>query len=227
MLLLALIDKWSKLEGWWAIGMPIVVVIAAAIAFVMTWAALRATLDWRRYGGLPLRIDPAPARIGQALRGRLTVREILPSTTKFQMGVSCIGYRIDGSADSRTMKSQKRWRDERTVLGRRKGGGTLVEFLVELPSDQPPSDIVGKPVKGRASGELIAWHVDVYADVPGIDLYRSYVIQVRSPSRSKWEMSGTLIAAEATPTLAVEDDDGGRVVFHLPVRGRGKRTKTR
>lgn len=142
-------------------------------ALLLAWAVYE-MLNHRKFRGARLELDTVPAEPGHEMRGRIVVPSpVLPRE----------GFVLTLSAH--------RWEEYRTSKGKRghrqvdlwnarhviKDGaaatrlGTTLPFAIEVPANQPATDIED-PEHG------VRWHLLVEANLPGVDLHHRYDVPV-------------------------------------------------
>ncbi|MEM9529440.1 MAG: DUF3592 domain-containing protein [Pseudomonadota bacterium] len=134
------------------------------------WAIVE-VLRWRRYGRTTFVLESLPARLGDRLRGQVSISDALPAN-EVALRVSCLESRTSGSGKNRSTSTRVLWQDEVTAgLTRGPAGQRLAAVDFPLPADQPARDV-------SDSRHKIEWTLEAEASVPGPDLKASFDLPV-------------------------------------------------
>lgn len=181
--------------------------------------AMKRTMEWRRFGVTPLRLDPFPGSIGGEVGGSIRVNQVVPRDAIANVQLSCVYvYTRNSGNDSETRRDIK-WQDQQQVNIEPGINGSLIKFRFTTPDDLPDSEVMRTP-----SHE---WILEVTSKLPGVDLNRTYVIPVfktDTPRQSaRWsnpvEHSSGMISV---PTRIMQvSQTGNGLHLHFPIfRGR-------
>ena len=138
---------------------------------LLVWA-VRRSAEWRRFGAVPVVLDPFPGAIGGQVGGYLDIRLPYDSTTRFEMTLTCIKSYMSGSGKNRSRRENAVWQDEQTVAPESGPLGSRVRFRFDVPADLTPADAL------RSESRYHLWRLSVQADLPGTDFNRDYDIPV-------------------------------------------------
>jgi hypothetical protein len=135
-------------------------------------AAIRTTLQWRRFGNSELRLKTLPGRIGGVFQAQLAVPSLVSSIQKFHLRLTCIRRTVSGSGKNRRTREELLWEDERVapreVLSF-ESTGTCVPVFFRVPADQPES-MAGNPA--------ILWRLEATAELPGVDYQEKFEVPI-------------------------------------------------
>ncbi|RKX34829.1 MAG: hypothetical protein DRP71_05835 [Verrucomicrobia bacterium] len=135
-------------------------------------AAVRATMQWRRFGNSELRLKTLPGRIGGVFHAQLAVPGMASSIRQFNLRLTCVRRTTSGSGKNRSTREELLWEDER-VAPRQvlsfESTGTCVPVYFRVPADQPES-MTGNPA--------IVWRLEATALLPGVDFEEKFEVPV-------------------------------------------------
>lgn len=196
----------------------------AMLAFVavflgLLYAAVRTTLGYRRYGRLELVMDPYPGAIGGEFGATLDLRERFDSRTPFPVTLACLHSYTSGSGKSRSTRTSTVWQAEGLAQPLAAHRGTRLGIRFAVPGELPAS--------APTSSDYHFWRLNVVAEVPGIDLDRSFTIPMLPGSEVSRELAGVPFSDTAGPAPEIPPDilrirsHGGGTEFFYPT-GRHK-----
>jgi len=167
--------------------------------FIVIWA-VRSTLQWRKFGQIPVVLNPFPGSIGGQVGGTIETRYPYDPTNKFLLRLSSIYSYESGSGKNRSRSERLNWQDEAISHTEMGLYGTRIVFRFDVPPELPTSDYFNR---GR---DYNLWRLNVTADLPGVDLDQDYEIPVY-PTAQKSTLSGRDLenAANATAEMATEN----------------------
>ena len=126
------------------------------------------TLNRLKYGQVELNLPAEKPVLGGEVAGSLALPERAAQATRVRVELRCLKVGFSTDSKGRSTRSEKReWYEERFFTVRRDGARALAEFRMKVPDD---------PVISR--NEPYIWEVQVVADLPGVDMSRSFVIEV-------------------------------------------------
>lgn len=128
----------------------------------LLWEAARRTLQVRTFGDIKLRMDPFPASIGGEAGGTIDLPVRFSGDNIFAVSISCeqIFKSRDGS------RKELVWVETGNAASGPGPAGTKISFRFAVPASQQPT------------GDSYQWTVRVTAELPGLDLDRSFIIPV-------------------------------------------------
>lgn len=145
------------------------VLLFPAAGLWMGWMAVRALLDWRRFGPTPLWLDPHPGCAGGQVGG--TVKLGMPATgDPFRVTLQCVHVRVSGSGKNRRRSESVVWQHHQPPLVEADTGGTRLRFLFDVPGELPASS--------EESRNYHFWRVALKGKPGGHKLERYYEIPV-------------------------------------------------
>jgi hypothetical protein len=169
--------------------------MGAAYLFV----AVRKTLEWIKYGALSLYLE-APAATGERLNARLTLPEALRPAPILKATLACVA-KVSSKSDnksSRTESESDLWSETKNVPIAWAGSSGQVQLQFDIPVSQPATDLPEDGVL-ELNRAYHRWEIRVGAEVPGIDLDRSFEMHV---AQGKAPPPATGTAAPAPPASA-------------------------
>ncbi len=162
------------------------------------WSAYRAvlkTMEWRRFGRLYLDLDPFPGSLGGDAGGTLELPVVFRGNVRFDVSLSCVHSRISGHGKNRSRHESVVWRGKAAVPGEPGVRGTRVRFRFAVPEQLPQSE--------PESHNYHYWAVHLRADLPGVDLDRTFEVPVFETDQPMRSRSRVPYAAEVAAGLEV------------------------
>ena len=135
---------------------------------LVTWA-IRQTLNWRRFGTTPLKMDPFPGAIGGDVGGAVELRLGYNPKYRFRVTLTCHHVTTRRTSDGSETVRDAQWQDEQLAEVQPGLHGTRLRFLFQTPDDLPGSS------KGDGGYE---WTVQITASLSGTDFDRSWEVPV-------------------------------------------------
>lgn len=178
------------------------------VGFCLLWEALRRTLQIRIFGDIQLRMDPFPASIGGEAGGTIDLPVRFSRGNVFAISLSCEQV-IRHHNGSRT---ELLWQDAGCAAATPGPAGTRIAFRVAVPATESPSS------------DSHQWTVRITAELPGLDLDRSFVIPVIREESSRISslsvpLAPDLMPREDLPTETVQvNHQGERLLLRYPCR---------
>lgn len=171
------------------------------------YVAVRQTLEWKKFGDVPVTLDPFPAAIGGQAGGTIELPVPFDSSHQFRVTLSAVHSFESGSGKNRSRREKMHW--EQSVIGYAEPGlyGTRVQFRFDIPDGLPPSDAA------KLDDDYDLWRLSLQADLPGADIDRDYEIPAY-PGTAKSRIGDRAAAAIATATkTATENDVRARITL--------------
>lgn len=170
--------------------------------FWLLWEAARKTLQIRTFGDIRLRMDPFPASIGGEAGGTVDLPIHFSSGNVFAVFLCCeqvIKHR-DG------IRKELIWLETGRAASTLGPAGTRIAFRVAVPATEPPSS------------DSHLWTLQITAELPGLDLDRSFVIPVireQTPGTSSLNvpLAPDLMPCEELPVGTVQVSRQGEVLM--------------
>lgn len=115
-------------------------------------------------------MDPFPGSIGGDVGGTLQVNIPYDSKLACKVTLSCIYSYMSGSGKNRSRRESIKWQDEGFARVLPTVRGVDLQFRFEVPDNLPVSE--------EQNDSYHLWRLNVEADIPGVDLDRSFEIPV-------------------------------------------------
>ncbi len=187
-------------------------------AGLLVWA-IRATLQWRRFGRTVFEMAGIPGVIGGPLRGIIRIPSRFPTPQDgFEITLNSVRRRRRRTGKSRSTEEKVLWQDQR-ILERPLTGnalsGTVLPVLFAIPFDAQESNF-------EDPNDKILWRLRVAATLPGVDLDESFEIPIYRTDESSQDFvleEGRLSEYERPSRLEDVLRRRGAVVRKLPAGG--------
>jgi hypothetical protein len=152
------------------------ILLFPAIGLFLIYKALQSVLEYRRFGKVPLVMDPYPGAIGGHMGGKIQVSQLHHSLTsepsaEITVRLECLYSYISGSGKNRSRKENIKWAEEGHPLIQGSARGTELSFRFDLPDNLPEADV-------EQTGSYHFWRLNVNANIEGVDLNRQYNVPV-------------------------------------------------
>jgi hypothetical protein len=208
----------------------IIALIFPCVGVGLLYAAVRSTLQYRKFGNSIFEMSLLPGVPGGRLQGIVVTNKEVAPPKGFAVSLTCVNLVTTGAGEERSTSEHVRWRDEKVAsvdllpsdLTRT---GVPIDFI--LPADVNPTD-------EENSDNRWIWRLDVHAEVDGTDFRASFEVPVfrAAPRRlsiaiapEKIELAAELPAPPAAREIhaaRVRDlDDGALEVYFPPFRHPG------
>ncbi|MGD8560711.1 MAG: hypothetical protein PVH04_13660, partial [Gammaproteobacteria bacterium] len=196
---------------WGALFVLIFVVIGVGILVM----ALRKTLEWRRFGTTLLTMDPHPGAIGGQVGGNIDVKLPYRPGTKFSVVLSNIYSYVSGSGKNRSRREKVIWQDKAHIEAGHGMQGSRIAFCFDVPDNLHASE--------PHANNYHKWTLEVHAELPGIDLDRSFEIPVfPTQQRSAIAKSANTVSDSLADTHTgtdITDSDSPLYIREHPASG--------
>lgn len=136
------------------------------VGFWLLSVAIRKTLQVRKFGEIVLQMNPLPGSLGGEVGGVVELPVPFRAGQAFSVSLSCQKSTRHNNGTTQELV----WQDTGRAVAAPAAGGTRIAFRFAVPAQLPPS--------GDAPVGSHQWVVRVTADLPGIDLDRSFQIPV-------------------------------------------------
>lgn len=167
--------------------------------------------EWRRFGRVPLRMDPWPGAIGGDMAGSLDLPLPFDTRNRFRVTLACLHSETRGSGSDRSQHESVCWECEGVPVARSGPQGTRLLVRFRVPAGLPASEPVA------ASYHL--WRLQVDGEVPGVDFNRRYEIEMQpgealSQAHARLPYSDENAGPPRLPpeVVTVRDDARGRIL---------------
>ena len=153
--------------------------------------AVRKTLEWKKFGKIPVILDPFPGSIGGQVGGTIELPHSYSMGTQFTVTLSNIYSHKSGNSKNRKQSEKIIWQD--TAIAYTESGlyGTRIVFRFDVPEGLNASDALKDSSNSylcklnlKATGILrnnsnyYLWRLNLKATLPGVDIDRNYEIPV-------------------------------------------------
>lgn len=170
--------------------------------------AVRLTLSSRKFGSVVLTLDPHPGSIGGDVGGYVDVPVPHDPALPFHVSLACTRTWVSGSGKNRSTHHDVKWQDEKWLLAEPLDAThSRLWFHFEPPAALPVSE--------APSNDYTHWTLNLAAELPGLDLARSYELPVFATG----QRSSAVVAARVRVSL-VQDASAIEALTQLtPVPG--------
>lgn len=175
----------------------------------LLWWAISRTLEWRRFGAAPFRMDPFPGAIGGHVGGAIDLNLPFDPQARFQLTLTNLYSYESGSGKNRSRKENAKWQDRLVAHAEPSSTGTRLTFRFDVPDELDESD-------AQQDGKSYhLWRLNLTADLAGPDIDRDYEIPVYATgAESRW------VSAHAARNARSEQDriDDAAVIKAVDIR---------
>ncbi len=161
----AIPEVWRK-EG----ALALIILLFPMVGMGLLFWAIKMTREWRRFGVTPLAMDPFPGAIGGDVGGEIELSVPYVSNLTCEATLSCLYSYESGSGKNRSRNERVEWQDSGYTRVERTARGMKLRFRFAVPEGQRPSE--------EESGDYYFWRLSIRAQLPGVDLDRSFTIPV-------------------------------------------------
>jgi len=163
--------------------------------------AVRQTMEWRRFGKAPLKLDPFPGSIGGHVGGTIEVNLPFDSTHRFSLTLTCLNSYISGSGKNRSRKERAEWQESQVAHVSPGASGSTVSFRFDVPEDLRSSDA------DRSDERYYIWRLNLNAELPGTDIDRDYEIPVYATGQASRDLSNFSINEARSEQAQVDTEE--------------------
>jgi hypothetical protein len=153
----------------------LIAVLFPVAGLFLLYKAIRRSLEYRHFGKVVYRMDPYPGGIGGHVGGHIQVKNLdfrrASEAQTLLVKVECVYSYMSGSGDSRSRRESIKWAEQGTPKIDNAHKGTRLAFRFDIPAGLPPADV-------EQTDAYHFWRLGINAEIPGIDLDRSYNIPV-------------------------------------------------
>ena len=186
----------------------LLVLLFPAVGLFLIYLAIQSTLEYRRFGRVLFTMDPFPGAIGGHVGGTIQVKNLdyrrASEAQNLSVTLECVYSYVSGSGKNRSRSESIKWAERgQPKIGNAIEGVNLV-FRFDVPEHLPQADV-------EQSGDYHFWRLSVSAEVPGIDLNRSYNIPVFATGETSRNI-GHDISAQAAAARKKEADAAGLAI---------------
>jgi len=146
-----------------------------------------------KFGESTFELSDAPAPIGGALEGTVTLGRMIQPLEGFAVKLTCIHRTVTGSGKSRSVQEVPLWQNNQQVMSDTSG---TVPIGFSLPEDCRETSAVNRD-------DRIFWRLDVSAKVPGLNYASQFEVPVAQAELSAAEVAeGRKLRAEEAVEIA-------------------------
>ena len=184
-LLFQFMDIWNE-KG----AVSLLALLFPVIGLGLLYWAIKLTLEWRKFGRTPMKMDPFPGSIGGDVAGEIFLNTRHDPAQVYEVTLSCLYSTVSGSGKNRSRSEKVVWQDSgyaRSVIDM---AGVKLMFRFQVPDGLNETDD-----KEESSYHL--WRLNLHAEMDGADLDRDFEIPVYATAESARKVS--VLSTEEQP----------------------------
>lgn len=195
-------------------GMAYLVLLFPLAGLYLLFIAIRKHAEWRRFGNIPLVMDPYPGAIGGEMAGYIDLPVNRDPGNRYLVTLACIRRYVSGSGKDRSTRESVKWEDEGTPVASTGPLGTRLAIRFRVPPGLPASE--------PASSDYHCWRVLVDSDIPGVDFERQYEIEMQPGEEASLVFENITPTSENGPAIQIQENvvqirtEAGCRVFDYP-----------
>jgi hypothetical protein len=186
----------------------LLILLFPAVGLFLIYKAIHRTLEYRRFGRVLFTMDPFPGAIGGHVGGHIQVKNLdyrrAREAQNLSVTLECVYSYVSGSGKNRSRRESIKWVERGQPKIDNAIEGVNLVFRFDVPEDLPQADV-------EQSGAYHFWRLSVSAEVPGIDLNRSYNIPVFATGETSRNISHD-VSAQAAAVRKQEADAAGLAI---------------
>lgn len=160
---------------------PALIVLAfPLVGLGLAYWAIKATLDWRRFGDPVLVLDPFPGAIGGHFGAQLELPMTCTSGSLFKVVLNCLLVETSVGKDKETRESLH-WQAEGLANVKSFTKTSLLSFYFNLPKQLPASE----PEGGK---RYYRWRLDIESQQLQPAFARSYIVPVYATAEQSYSL---------------------------------------
>jgi len=187
----------------------LIAVLFPVVGLFLLYKAINRSLEYRHFGKVVYRMDPYPGGIGGHVGGHIQVRNLdyrrASEAETLLVKVECVYSYMSGSGDNRSRRESIKWAQQGRPKIDNALEGISLAFRFDIPEGLPPADV-------EQSGAYHFWRLGVSAEIPGIDLDRSYNIPVFATGATAQNVRHDVSAQAAA--LRKQESDAANAISH-------------
>ena len=203
----------------------LIALLFPAVGLFLIYKAISRTLEYRHFGRVLFNMDPYPGAIGGHVGGYIQVKKLdyrrASEAQTLSLKLECIHSYVSGSGKNRSRRESIKWAERGRPEIENASEGVNLAFRFNVPEHLPQADV-------EQSDAYHFWRLSVMADVPGIDLDRSYNIPVFATGATSSGISHD-VSAQAAAVRKREADATGLAIasgkFDIEGLSRGMRLR--
>ena len=186
----------------------LLILLFPAVGLFLIYKAIHRTLEYRHFGRVLFTMDPFPGAIGGHVGGHIQVKNLdyrrAREAQNLSVTLECVYSYVSGSGKNRSRSESIKWVERGQPKIDNAIEGVNLAFRFDVPEDLPQADV-------EQSGAYHFWRLSVSAEVPGIDLNRSYNIPVFATGETSHNISHD-VSAQAAAVRKQEADAAGLAI---------------
>ncbi len=161
------------------------------VGLFLLYKAITATLEYLHFGRVVFSMDPWPGSIGGHVGGHVRVKKLdyrrASEAQELSVKLECVYSYVSGSGKNRSRRESIKWAEQGEPRIENSSEGVNLSFRFDVPEGLPQADV-------EQSGAYHFWRLSIAAEIPGIDLNRSYNIPVFATAESARNVSHDISA---------------------------------
>lgn len=183
---------------------------------LVVWA-VRTTVRHRRYGVSRLELATVPGVIGRSLIGMVRAPVRIQAADGFDVTLTCVRRVTSGGGKNKTTSESILWQEVQRVIAQPFRAPARMEthipVALRIPKDSSPSD-------DSDSANRVVWHLQVSAEVPGVNYESRFEVPVFRTSASEQPLSPEEARlTEAADTVRYQQPADSRILVTDTRRG--------
>ena len=178
------------------------------VGLFLLYKAIKMTLEYRHFGRVTYSMDPYPGAIGGHVGGHLRIKNLdfqrASEARSLSVKLECVYSYMSGSGKNRSRRETVKWAEHGQPRVDNALEGISLAFRFDIPEGLPQADV-------EQSGAYHLWRLSVDADIPGIDLSRSYNIPVFATGETARAVTHDISAQAAA--LRKQESDASKLAI--------------
>jgi hypothetical protein len=208
-LLFQFMDIWQQ-KG----AVALVALLFPLVGLGLLWWAIKLTLEWRKFGRTPMKMDPFPGSIGGDVAGEIFLSMRHDPAQVYQVTLSCLYSYVSGSGKNRSRHEKVIWQDSGYARSALDMVGVKLAFRFQVPAGLEETD-------DKEESDYHLWRLNLHAEMDGADLDRDFEIPVYATSETARRIS--VLSAKEQP-LGVRPQT---IESILPISDKGRYIQVR
>jgi len=203
-LLFQLTDIWQD-----AGAVALLALLFPLIGLGLLWWAIKLTLEWRKFGRTPMKMDPFPGSIGGDVAGEIFLNMRHDPAQVYEVTLSCLYSYVSGSGKNRSRHEKVIWQDSGYATSAMDMVGAKLAFRFQVPAGLQETD-------EKEGSDYHLWRLNLHAEMDGADLDRDFEIPVYATTENATKIS--ILSAKEQP-FGVSPQT---IESILPIRKKGR-----
>jgi hypothetical protein len=188
--------------------LALIALLFPLVGLYLLFKAIKLTLEYRHFGRVTFSMDPYPGAIGGHVGGHLQIKNLdfqrASEARSLLVKVECVYSYMSGSGKNRSRSETIKWAEQGRPRVDKALEGTSLAFRFDIPEGLPQADV-------EQGGAYHFWRLSVDADIPGIDLNRSYNIPVFASGETTSAVTHDISAQAAA--LRKQESDASKLAI--------------